>query len=97
MPCAKVGILVGACGGEMHLQTFKEFELDVLVCGEIHEWETSEYVRDALQLGQRKALIVIGHAPSEEAGMQEVIPWLQARVPDVPITFIPTGQPFQWL
>jgi putative NIF3 family GTP cyclohydrolase 1 type 2 len=97
MSCAKVGILVGACGGEMHLQTFKEFELDVLVCGEIHEWETSEYVRDALQLGQRKALIVIGHAPSEEAGMQEVIPWLQARVPDVPITFIPTGQPFRWL
>lgn len=97
MPCSKIGLLVGACGGEMHIEVLGQPGMDVLVCGEINEWETSEYVRDALQIGQRKALVIIGHAPSEEAGIQEVIPWLQARVPDVPITFIPTGQPFRWM
>lgn len=97
MQCSKIGILVGAPGGEWQIKTLGQPEIEVLICGEINEWETNEYVRDALQLQQRKALVIIGHAASEEAGIQEVVPWLQARVPDVPITFIPTGQPFQWI
>lgn len=97
MQCSKVGLMVGAPGGEWQIQTLGQPEIEVLICGEINEWETNEYVRDALQLNQHKALVIIGHAASEEAGIQEVVPWLQARVPDVPITFIPTGQPFQWV
>jgi putative NIF3 family GTP cyclohydrolase 1 type 2 len=97
MQCSKIGILVGAPGGQWQIQMLGQPEIEVVICGEINEWETSEYVRDALRLGQRKALIVIGHAPSEEAGIQEIVPWLQTRVPDVPITFIPTGQPFRWI
>ena len=97
MACTKVGILVGACRGEMHIRALGHPDVDVLLCGEIHEWETSEYVRDALRLGHRKALVVFGHAASEEAGMQEIVPWLQARLPRVVITFVPTGHPFLWL
>ena len=97
MACTRIGILVGACGGEMQIRTLGLPDVDVLLCGEIHEWETSEYVRDALRLGQRKALVVFGHAASEEAGMQEIVPWLQARLPQVAITFIPAGHPFRWL
>jgi putative NIF3 family GTP cyclohydrolase 1 type 2 len=97
MECTKVGILVGAYGGMMQILTLKDPDLEVLLCGEIHEWETSEYVRDALQLGKRKALVVFGHAASEEPGMQAVIPWLQTRLPDLAITFIPTGLPFRRL
>ena len=97
MTCQKVGLLVGAIGGEMQIRTLGRLALDVLVCGEIHEWETSEYVRDALRLGHPKALIVTGHSVSEEDGLREIIPWLEARLPGMPITFIPTGHPLRVL
>lgn len=38
----------------------------VAVCGEINEWETNEYVSDAIRLGKNKALIVTGHAASRD-------------------------------
>lgn len=91
MSCQKIGLLVGASGGRSHIRGFSDWSLDTLVCGEIDEWETNEYTRDALATGHPKALIVIGHSISEEDGMREVIPWLQARLPELPITFIPTG------
>lgn len=91
MTCKRIGFLVGATGGRMHIDVFNEWSLDMLVCGEINEWETNEYVRDASAAGHPKALIVIGHSVSEEDGMREIIPWLQTRLPEMPITFIPTG------
>jgi putative NIF3 family GTP cyclohydrolase 1 type 2 len=93
MTCETVGIMVGAIGGEMHIKTLGRLGLDVLICGEIHEWETSEYVRDAIRLGHPRALIVIGHSVSEEDGMREIIPWLEERLPGLSITFIPAGHP----
>ena len=66
----------------------------VLVCGEINEWETAEYVRDSNAIGQNLALVVIGHAASEEAGMQHVASWLEPIVPGIPIRFIAAGDPF---
>jgi putative NIF3 family GTP cyclohydrolase 1 type 2 len=95
MTCKRIGFLVGACGGRMHITAFGDWSLDMLVCGEINEWETNEYVRDASAAGHPKALVVIGHSVSEEDGMQEIIPWLQARLPEMPITFIPTGHPLR--
>ena len=38
-----------------------------------------------------KALIVTGHAPSEEAGMAYLAEWLRERVPGVPVAHIPHG------
>jgi len=42
----------------------------------------------------RKALLVIGHVPSEQAGMEECVRWMKTFVKDVPIEFVPTKQPF---
>lgn len=92
MTCETVGFLVGAIGGKAHIEMFGERALDMLVCGEINEWETNEYVRDATSAGQALSLAIIGHSVSEEDGMREIIPWLQERLPEIPITFIPTGQ-----
>jgi hypothetical protein len=39
-------------------------------------------------------LIVLGHVPSEEAGMKECARWLKTFVPEVPIEFVPSGEPF---
>jgi hypothetical protein len=67
-----------------------------LLVGETREWETVEYVADAATEGKRKALIIISHIPSEQAGMEECVRWLKTFVPNVPIEFVPAKQPF-WL
>jgi putative NIF3 family GTP cyclohydrolase 1 type 2 len=75
----------------------KELEMDnveVLLVGETREWETVEYAADAVTEGKHKALIIIGHVPSEQGGMEECTRWLKTFVTDVPIEFVPTKQPF---
>jgi putative NIF3 family GTP cyclohydrolase 1 type 2 len=91
MNCSRAGLVVGAPGGEMQISGMGSQALDVLICGEINEWEISEYARDAAASGLARALVVIGHSASEEDGMREIVPWLQQRLPDVPVSFIPTG------
>jgi putative NIF3 family GTP cyclohydrolase 1 type 2 len=91
MVCLRVALLVGAIGGRVHISVLGRDDIDVAICGEINEWDTSEYVRDAIRLGQNKALIVIGHEPSEEAGMAYLAEWLRQRISDVPIIHIPSG------
>src|SRR5437879_4846914 len=62
--------------------------------GETREWETVEYAADAATEGKRKGLMVLGHVPSEQAGMEECTRWLKTFVKDVPTEFVATRQPF---
>ena len=97
MPCQRVAVLPGFPATWYQIGSLSIPGVDVLITGEIHEWETSEYVRDATRLGHSKGVIVTGHAASEEPGMRAVIPWLEERLPGVPVRFIPTGSPFHHL
>ena len=97
MDCRTVAFSLGAAGGNAHIRQLGKPETDVLVVGEINEWETSEYVRDAVRAGIRKALIILGHANSEEAGMAYLAEWLRPMLPGVNITHIPAGDPFRVL
>ncbi len=97
-----VGVLVG--GGslglgveEMPMQLMLSHDLDVLVCGEITEWTTCAYVRDAAQLGLNKALIILGHDRTEEVGMKYLPDWLKPLLPGVPVWFVEAGEPFSYL
>jgi putative NIF3 family GTP cyclohydrolase 1 type 2 len=78
----------------MHRRLLQRDDVEVLVIGEAHEWETIEYVADAAAAKQRKALIVLGHVPSENGGMDECARWLRTFVPEVPIEYVPTREPF---
>ena len=69
-------------------------DVEVLLLGEGTEWETIEYGADAAAQGKAKALILMGHIPSEEAGMKECTLWLKTFVPEVPIEFVVTPEPF---
>jgi putative NIF3 family GTP cyclohydrolase 1 type 2 len=71
-------------------------EVDAIIVFESREWEAAEYIRDAIALGMPKALIQLPHEGGEEAGMEECARWLQTFVHEVPIHFIPAGDPF-WL
>lgn len=71
------------------------YENCVVIAGETHEWEFVEYVHDAHQLGLRKALVVIGHVPSEESGVEFLCDYLREKSPSLSISYIKTDDLFE--
>lgn len=96
MKVTKVAFSPGAAGSQREIHAFEQDDVQVLMVGETREWETVEYAADAVSEGRKKALIVIGHIPSEQPGMDECASWLKGFVKDIPIEFVPAKQPF-WL
>jgi len=94
MKVTRMAFSPGSAGFVRETHALEMDNVEVLLVGETREWETVEYVADAVSEGKRKALIVIGHVPSEQAGMEECARWLKTFVKDVPIEFVPTKQPF---
>ncbi len=94
MKVTKVGFSPGAAGSEREIHALEQDDVQVLMVGETREWETVEYAADAVSEGRKKALIVIGHIPSEQAGMEECARWLKGFVTDVPVEFVAAKQPF---
>lgn len=98
MPCKRIGLLVGYRGGEeLTIPLFEKQNVDLVIYGEGPEWETPEYVRDAIHQGSQKALIVLGHAESEVPGMKYLTHWLQEKFPCIPVHFIPQEPIFRIL
>ncbi len=98
MSCKRIGLLVGyRGGGDLAIPLFEKQNLDLVIYGEGPEWETPEYVRDAIHQGNQKALIVLGHAESEVPGMEYFTHWLQEKFPSIPVHFIPQEPIFRIL
>ncbi|GGE25703.1 hypothetical protein GCM10011391_00100 [Pullulanibacillus camelliae] len=96
MPCSRVGLLVGyRGGGQTALPLFEKENLDLIITGEGPEWETPEYVRDAIDQGKHKALMVLGHSESESPGMKALAEGLKIKFPNIPIHFISNQPLFQ--
>ena len=87
--CKKVLLLLGAAGGKTQVSMVNKTKPDVLICGEISEWETAEYIRDARAKGDKISLLVLGHIASEEPGSEWMLNWLKQNVPGVLATHIP--------
>ncbi len=92
----KIALIPGAAGSARQIQAFESDRVEVLFIGEVPEWETVEYTDDAVAEGKHKALVLMTHIPSEQAGMDECATWLKTFVTDVPVSFVPAKQPF-WL
>jgi putative NIF3 family GTP cyclohydrolase 1 type 2 len=88
-----VALLPGAGGTQKQIVALRSDDVEVLLAGEVPEWETVEYVRDASAQGRHKALILLGHAISEEAGMKQCAEDLRALFPNVKVQFVAAGQP----
>jgi putative NIF3 family GTP cyclohydrolase 1 type 2 len=70
-------------------------DIDVAIGGEASEaGGNAEYALDAAASGKPKGMIILGHLMSEDHGMQEVADWLRTFITDVPIEFVPAGEPF---
>ena len=94
LPVTEVALLPGASGSDKQIKALEEDNVQLLVAGESREWETVPYVVDAAAQGRHKALILLGHVISEEAGMDECARWVRTLFPAMPVAFIPAGEPF---
>ncbi len=92
----KVGMNPGAPGFPSERHMLQRDDVEVLLMGENPEWEGIEYGDDASSEGKKKALLILGHIPSEQAGMEDCAVWLRGFVKEVPVEFIATKEPF-WL
>ncbi len=89
-----LGLCEGFPGFEANRYVFQLNGVEVLVIGEAHEWETIEYAADAITEGNKKGLIIFGHIPSEQAGMEECVRWFKTFIKDIPVKFVATKEPF---
>ena len=62
----------------------------MILPGEVIDWTTLSYVRDAVELGKTKAVINIGHFNWEELGMRYMKDWLSDLVTEVPVHYVPS-------
>lgn len=84
-----------AFGGNGLAQNMKAIEsADCGIAGESREYESYEYVRDAILAGGKKGAIFASHEASEGMGTKALAEWLKPFVPEVPVEFIPTIDEF---
>ena len=84
----------GAPGSQAHVRYLQQEDINLVVIGEAPEWESLSYVRDASQAGFPKAMIILGHTVSEEAGMEYCARWMDSFIDEIPVKFIASGDPF---
>lgn len=95
--CSRILFLPGAAGGQIQISAIAKYKPDVLICGEISEWETAEYVRDALEMGQNISLVVVGHIASEEPGSEFMANWLSEKFPSIKTQHLSAGNSLRFL
>lgn len=92
---SKVRLAPGAPGSMYHINLLEDKDVDVIIAGESPQWETYEYIRDAVDQGRKKAVIFLGHIYSEEAGMDYCAGWLKGFIKDIPVHYVESG-PAYW-
>lgn len=95
--CRHVVLMPGAAGGKAQIEAIEKYQPNLLICGEISEWETAEYVRDARSKGKSIALVVIGHIASEEPGSEYMLDWVKKNVPGIKAWHIPCGNSLSFM
>ena len=94
-PKAKVS--TGTAGMGYSMGRFSA-NVDVVIIGENPEtgnaYDATEYALDAAFFRKNKGQIILGHAISEEPGMEDVAEWLRTFIKDVPVQFIRSGEPY---
>jgi putative NIF3 family GTP cyclohydrolase 1 type 2 len=58
------------------------------------ENDNVEWERDTVLSGQKRGFVIISHNRMEEYGMENCANWLRTFIPEVPIEFIASGDPF---
>lgn len=94
MQVSKVYASWGYAKRELVISLLNRPDVDTLVTGESVEWEGIPYVQDMVAMGQKKALVLLGHINSENGGMRYCAEWMRGFIHEVPVGFIPAPEPF---
>ena len=93
-PCTRLSLMVGTPGG-LEAELLRP-ETEIILTGEICEWALGEHVRDAAQLGYRKAILVLGHIGSERDGMKYTAQILKQRQPQLDVRYFEGGEVYTY-
>jgi len=86
---------VGCAWSERTVDTIKAGDPDTPVTGIATTcFATMDVLRRAAASGKNLVIVLLGHASSEEEGMRLCAAWLKGFVPEVPVEFLPAGEPF---
>jgi putative NIF3 family GTP cyclohydrolase 1 type 2 len=66
-------------------------ETDLMIAGEVREWENTHYAADVYTAGEKRGLVTIGRVASENPGMRACAAWLRTVVKEIPAQCIPAG------
>jgi putative NIF3 family GTP cyclohydrolase 1 type 2 len=91
-PITRVAFMPGYGQPAAMMRALKD--ADLVISGEQREWEGLFYAHDAVAAGRSKAVIVLGHAVSEEPGMELCAEWIRTFVPEIPVQLVAAGEPF---
>jgi putative NIF3 family GTP cyclohydrolase 1 type 2 len=69
-------------------------EVDMIVAGEVREWENTHYAADIFTTGEKRALVTTGRVVSEDPGMRACADWLKTIVKELPAKWIGVGDPY---
>lgn len=96
VPCQVITGMFGAPGNSGVLEELQRKESEIVLVGETCEWLVGEYVRDAAQLGLKKALIILGHVGSERDGMEYIARLLKKRQPGLDVKYFDCGEVYTY-
>lgn len=66
-------------------------EVDLVIAGEVREWENTFYAADIFTEGGKRGLVTIGRVVSEDPGMRACADWLKTIVQEIPTRWIAAG------
>jgi putative NIF3 family GTP cyclohydrolase 1 type 2 len=92
--------VMGDAASDTHEIMYADSEgVDALVTMEFIDFTTSEYIRDAAQLGQGKCAITVGHFNLEEPGMEYMVRWLPCALgtDEIPLAFVPMKDTYSYI
>jgi len=85
----RVMLLPGAVAPPTMWQRYAE--ADLMIAGEVREWENTHFAADLFSAGEKHGLVTIGRVVSEDPGMRACAAWLKTVVKEVPAQWIGAG------
>jgi len=82
--------------GQLPIETMLKYydQVDLMLVGEVREWECVPYAVDMKTAGEKRSLVTIGRVVSEDPGMNACAAWLKTVVKGVPVKWISAGDPY---
>jgi putative NIF3 family GTP cyclohydrolase 1 type 2 len=69
-------------------------EADLIIAGEVREWENTHFAADLLTAGEKHGLVTIGRVVSEDPGMRLCSAWIQSIVKELPVRHFDAGDAY---